>query len=55
MHGLPVHSHHRAALLHALAKDLPSTTAAKLFGTSDSYVRQVKRKDYSDSDLMQDR
>ena len=47
--------HHRAPLLHHLSKGLPSTTAAKLFGTSASYVRQVKRKDHSDADLMQDR
>lgn len=55
MRALPPHSHHRAPLLHHLSKDLPSKTAAKLFGTSASYVRQVKRKDYTDADLMQDR
>ena len=55
MHQLPVHSHHRAPLIHHLSRDLPSTTAAELLHTTASYVRQCKRKDYSESDLLQDK
>jgi hypothetical protein len=55
MSDLPQYSHHRAPLLHYLTRNIPSITAAALFHTSASYVRQCKRKDYSDSDLLQDR
>ena len=55
MHQLPVHSHHRAPLIHHLSRDLPSTTAAELLHTTPSYVRQCKRKNYSESDLLQDK
>jgi hypothetical protein len=55
MTDLPSHSHHRAPLVHYLSKGLDSTTAAAILHCSPSYVRQCKRKDYSDSDLMQDR
>jgi hypothetical protein len=54
MRALPTHSHHRAPLVHYLSLDLDSTTAAALH-CSASYVRQCKRKDYSGSDLLQDR
>lgn len=52
---LPPHSHHRAPLLHYLSQGLDSTTAARLFHTSASYVRQCRRKDYSDCDLLTDK
>ena len=52
---LPVHSHHRASLVHHLSRDLPSTTAAKILHTTASYVRQCKRKSYDDSDLVQEK
>ena len=55
MRHLPVHSHHRAPLIHHLSRDLPSTTAAELLHTTASYVRQCKRKSYDDVDLLQDR
>ena len=55
MAALPTHSHHRATLVHFLSKGLDSTTAASLLHCSASYVRQVKRKDWSDSDLLQDK
>jgi hypothetical protein len=54
MAALPVHSHHRAPLIHYLSEGLDSTTAATLLHTSASYVRQCRRKDYSNSDLLQD-
>jgi len=53
--ALPPHSHHRAPLVHFLSAGLDSTTAASLLHTSASYVRQCKRNDYSDSDLLQDK
>jgi len=52
MHSLPVHSHHRAPLLHHLAQGLSSTVAATTFDTSSSYIRECKRKNHSDSDLL---
>src|SRR5680860_99571 len=52
MAALPVHSHHRAPLLHALSQHLPSSTAAPLLHASPSYIRDCKRKDYSQSDLL---
>jgi hypothetical protein len=55
MAALPTHSHHRAPLVHFLSKGLDSTTAASLLHCSASYVRQAKRKDWSDSDLLQDK
>jgi hypothetical protein len=51
MQRLPVHSHHRAPLLQALSKDIPSTAAAPLLGASASYIRDCQRKDYSNADL----
>lgn len=55
MTDLPAHSHHRAPLVHYLSQGLDSTTAANLLHCSASYVRQCKRKDYSDSDLLTDK
>lgn len=55
MSQLPVHSHHRAPLVSILAQGLPSTTAAPLLHTSASYVRECKRKDVSQSALLQDK
>ena len=55
MKQLPIHSHHRAPLIHFLSKDLNSATAANILHTSPSYIRQCKRKDYDDADLFQDR
>ena len=55
MRRLPVHSHHRAPLIHHLSRDLPSTTAARLLHTTPSYVRQCKRKSYDDADLLQEK
>lgn len=55
MAQLPVHSHHRAPLVQALSQDLTSTAAAKALHTSASYVRQCKRKDYTDADLFHDK
>ena len=52
---LPIHSHHRAPLVHFLSAGLTSTQAAAILHTSASYVRQCKRKDYSECDLLQDR
>jgi hypothetical protein len=53
MASLPIHSHHRAPLLAALSTSIPSTTAAPLLHASASYIRSVKRKDHSGSDLLQ--
>jgi hypothetical protein len=53
MATLPVHSHHRAPLLHVLSQQLPSSTAASLLHAAPSTVRLAKRKDYSGSDLVQ--
>src|SRR5680860_508811 len=52
MAALPVHSHHRAPLLHELSRDIPSSAAAPLLHASPSYIRDCKRKDYSQSDLL---
>jgi len=53
MNALPVHSHHRAPLLSALSQHIPSSTAATLLHAASSTIRNAKRKDYSDSDLLQ--
>jgi hypothetical protein len=53
MASLPTHSHHRAPLLSALSSDIPSSAAASLLHASPSYIRDCKRKDYSGSDLLQ--
>jgi hypothetical protein len=53
MSALPQHSHHRAPLLSILSKNIPSTTAATLLHASSSYIRNCKRKDYSGSELLQ--
>lgn len=55
MAQLPVHSHHRAPLVQVLSRDLSSTVAAAALHTSASYVRQCKRKDYSDADLYHEK
>lgn len=55
MAALPPHSHHRAPLVHHLSKGLISTAAAAILHTSPSYIRQCKRKDYSGSDLLQEK
>src|SRR4051812_27293547 len=39
---LPIHSHHRAPLVHHLSKGLDSTTASNILNTTSSYVRQCK-------------
>src|ERR1700712_2344028 len=51
--SLPVHSHHRAPLLSALSQHIPSSTAATLLHAASSTIRNAKRKDHSDSDLLQ--
>ena len=53
MASLPVHSHHRAPLLSTLSQHIPSTTASTLLHAAPSTIRNAKRKDYSNSDLMQ--
>ena len=53
MATLPTHSHHRAPLLSALSQHIPSSTAATLLHAASSTIRNAKRKDYSDSDLLQ--
>ena len=53
MSALPVHSHHRAPLLSALSQHIPSSTAVTLLHAASSTIRNAKRKDYSNSDLMQ--
>jgi hypothetical protein len=53
MASLPTHSHHRAPLLSALSQHLPSSTAATLLHAAPSTIRNAKRKDHSDSDLLQ--
>ena len=59
MQDLPQHSHYRAPLLATLSKGLPSSTAAQLFGTSASYVRDIKSKgkkrDWKETDLFQEK
>src|SRR6185312_4367761 len=50
--SLPVHSHHRAPLLYHLAQGLTSTAASSTFGSSSSYIRDCKRKNPVDSDLL---
>ena len=52
MASLPTHSHHRAPLLNALSRDIPSSAAAPLLHASPSYIRDCKRKDVSGSDLL---
>ena len=49
MASLPIHSHHRAPLLSALSRDIPSSAAAPLLHASPSYIRDCKRKDVSGS------
>ena len=53
MAALPTHSHHRAPLLAILSSNISSTTAAPLLHSSASYIRSVKRRDHSGSDLLQ--
>ena len=48
MAALPTHSHHRAPLVHHLSQGMSSAVAAPLLHTSASYIRECKRKDYSD-------
>ena len=55
MATLPVHSHHRAPLLHHLSQGMSSADAAPLLHTSASYIRECKRKNFSESDLLQDK
>lgn len=55
MQHLPVHSHHRAPLVHFLSQGLPSTVAPHILATTPSYVRQCKRKSFDDSDLVQEK
>jgi len=55
MSSLPLYSHHRAPLVNVLSKDLPSTTVAKILHTTPTYVRQCKRKNYDDADLLQNK
>jgi len=52
MASLPKHSHHRAPLLQILSDNIPSAAAAPLLHASASYIRDCKRKDYSNSDLL---
>ena len=52
MASLPTHSHHRAPLLAILSSNIPSTTAASLLHSSASYIRSVKERDHSGSDLL---
>jgi len=53
MADLPVHSHNRAPLLKALSQHIPSATAATLLHAASSTIRNAKRKNYSMSDLLQ--
>jgi len=53
MASLPTHSHHRAPLLSILTHNIPSPIAAPLLHASDSYIRNVKRKDLCSSNLLQ--
>ncbi len=53
MASLPTHSHHRAPLLSLLSRDISSSAAAPLLHASPSYIRDCKRKEYSGSDLLQ--
>jgi hypothetical protein len=50
--SLPNHSHYRAPLLHHLTQGITSTEAATTFNSSASYIRQCKRKEQKDSDLL---
>lgn len=52
MQSLPAHSHHRAPLLHHLAQGLTSSQASDMLSASASYIRECKRKNQDDSDLM---
>ncbi len=52
---LPTHSHHRAPLIHHLAQGLTSTQAATAIKQSASYIRQCKRKNQDDSELLTQR
>jgi len=53
MVSLSVHSHHRAPPLSALSQHTPSTTPATLLHAAPSTIGNAKRKDYSGSDLLQ--
>jgi len=53
--ALPEHSHFRAPLLSALSRGLSSNAAAPLLHASASYIRGVRRKDYSAHSLLQQR
>jgi hypothetical protein len=55
MQSLPVHSHHRAPLLHHLAQGLTSSQASEYLISSASYIRECKRKNQEDSDLLTDK
>ena len=52
VNGLPTHSHHRAPLIHHLTQNITSTEAATAIKQSASYIRQCKRKNQDESDLM---
>jgi len=53
--ALPEHSHFRAPLLSVLSRGLSSNAAAPLLHASASYIRGVRRKDYSAHSLLQQR
>lgn len=50
--SLPVHSHHRGALLSSLSSHLSSTTAAHLLGSSASHIRNCRNKRRGNDDLF---
>jgi hypothetical protein len=50
--SLPSHSHHKAPLLHFLSKGITSTNASEYFNISSSYIRECKRKNQEQSDLL---
>jgi hypothetical protein len=55
LQSLPVHSHHRAPLLHHLAQGLTSTQASEYLISSASYIRECKRKNQDESDLLNEK
>lgn len=57
MSSLPVHSHHRQALVRILSRDLSSGIASQYLHVPASTIRAYasKRKDLAESDLLNDK
>ena len=52
VNSLPTHSHHRAPLVHHLTQGITSTQASTVIKQSASYIRECKRKNVDESELL---